>query len=197
MTRFDLGPGVERLSELVARVTEDELTKPTPCPAYTVGDLIDHIGGCALGFTAAAEKDTQRYGDQGPSGDASRLTDDWRARIPRDLGTLAAAWRKPDAWEGMTRIAGMDAPGEMVALTAADEIVVHGWDLARATGQPYDAEPELVEAAGNFLGYFASPDAPAGDDVAFGPSRPAPERASPLERVLALAGRDPGWSPPR
>ncbi|HEV2242804.1 MAG TPA: TIGR03086 family protein, partial [Streptosporangiaceae bacterium] len=66
---------------------------------------------------------------------------------------------------------------------------------ARAAGQPYRAEPELLEAARSFLEQFASPDAPAGPDVPFGPSRQPPGNSSPLDRVIALAGRDAAWSP--
>ena len=195
MSIVDLGPGAQRLADLVARVGDDELGKPTPCPAYTLGDLIDHVGGLALAFTAAANKDGGGLVNQTPSGDAARLGGDWRVRIPRDLAALAGAWREPAAWTGMTRIAGMDAPAEAVGLTAADELVVHGWDVARATGQPYACGPELLAAAESFLVQFASPDAPAGPEVPFGPSRPVPAGAPPLDRVVALAGRDPGWSP--
>ena len=195
MSNVDLGPAAQRLADLVARVGDDELGKPTPCPAYTLGDLIEHVGGLALAFTAAADKDVGRNAGQPPPGDASRLGEDWRMRIPRDLATLARAWREPAAWTGMTMIAGMDAPAEMVGLTAADELVVHGWDVARATGQPYASEPELLAAAESFLTQFASPDAPAGPEVPFGPSRPVPAGAPELDRVVALAGRDPGWSP--
>jgi uncharacterized protein (TIGR03086 family) len=95
----------------------------------------------------------------------------------------------------MTVIAGSDAPADIVGLTAADELVVHGWDVARATGQRYDCEPELLAAALRFLQLFASPDAPAGPDVPFGPARQLPGDAPLLDRVVALAGRDPGWSP--
>jgi uncharacterized protein (TIGR03086 family) len=193
-TAVDLGPGAQRLAELVARVTDDELAKPTPCPAYTVGDLIDHVGGFALAFTAAARKELGPYVEQTPSGQAARLEPGWRARIPDDLQALARAWGEPGAWTGMTRIAGMDSPADMVGLTAADELVVHGWDVARATGQPYDMEPELLDAAQQFLAMFASPDAPAGPEVPFGPSRPVPEDAPPLDRVVALAGRDTVWA---
>jgi uncharacterized protein (TIGR03086 family) len=195
VTQFDLGPGVKQLSELLAGVTDEQLGDPTPCPAYSAGDLVDHIGGLALAFAASAQKARNELVEGAPAGSAARLTDDWRTRIPRDLETLAEAWRDPRAWSGTTRIAAQDAPAEMVGLTVADELVVHGWDLARATGQPYDAEPELVNAARTFLNYFASPDAPAGDDVAFGPSRTAPPNASPLDEVLALAGRDVTWMP--
>ena len=195
MSIVDLGPAAQRLAGLVARVGDDELGKPTPCPAYTLGDLIDHVGGLALAFTAAANKDSGGYVDQTPSGNASRLDEDWRVRIPRDLTTLAEAWRDPGAWAGTTRIAGSDSPAEVVGLVAADELVVHGWDVARATGQPYACEPELLAAAESFLAMFASPEAPAGPAVPFGPSRPVPAGAPELDRVVALAGRDPGWSP--
>jgi uncharacterized protein (TIGR03086 family) len=194
MSIVDLGPAAQRLADLVARVGDDELGQPTPCPSYTLGDLIEHVGGLALAFTAAANKDGGRYADMQPSGDAARLGEDWRARIPRDLATLAEAWQDPAAWAGTTRIAGSDGPAEIIGLSAADELVVHGWDVARATGQPYACEPELLDAAESFLAVFASPDAPAGPDVPFGPSRQVPAGAPELDRVVALAGRDPGWS---
>ncbi len=191
----DLTPAARRLADLVSRVRDDELSGPTPCPAYTLGDLIEHVGGLALAFRAAAEKDTASpYVNGTPSGDASRLQGDWRERISADLAALARAWAKPDAWTGMTRIAQQDAPAEMVGVTVADELVVHGWDVARATGQPYSAEPELLGAAQTFLGFFASPDAPAGPEVPFGPSRPVADDSAPLDRVVALAGRDPAWA---
>ena len=192
MDMVDLGPAAMQLAGLVTRVPGAELGNPTPCPAYTLGDLIDHVGALALAFTAAARKDGGRYANMRASGDRSRLGDDWRVRIPRDLAAMAGAWRDPAAWDGMTRIAGDDAPAAIIGLSAADELVVHGWDLARATGQPYQCPPELLQAAHSFLVQFASPDLPAGPEVAFGPSRAVPADAPLLDQVLALAGRDPG-----
>ena len=193
MSNVDLAPAARQLGDLVAGVTDAELARPTPCPAYTLGDLIEHIGGTALAFTAAARKDTGRRADRAPAGDASRLEPGWRERIPRDLAVLAAAWSEPGAWTGMTRIAGGEAPADVVGLSAADELIVHGWDLARATGQPYAGDPEALEAARGFLAMFASPDAPAGPDVPFGPARPLADDAPLLDQVLALAGRDVAW----
>ena len=160
-----------------------------------MGDLIEHVSGMALAFTGAANKAGGPGAEMQASGDATRLGEDWRARIPRDLSALALAWRQPGAWDGMTRIAGMDIPGGMAALAVADEVAVHGWDLSRATGQPYDCDPAALNAALSFLGRFASPDAPAGPDVPFGPSRPVAGDAPLLDRVVALAGRDLRWSP--
>src|SRR5260370_18877286 len=112
----DLGPAARRLADLVAHIPDDVLRRPTPCPAYTLGDLVEHVGGLALAFAAAARKERNEYADMTPAGNASRLGADWRERIPRDLTALAGAWAKPDAWTGMTRIAGHDTPAQIVAL---------------------------------------------------------------------------------
>jgi len=190
----DLGPAARRLADLVANVKDDALDRPTPCPAYSLGDLIEHVGGLSLAFTAAGRKERNAYTEMGGAGDASRLSADWRERIPRDLAALAQTWAEPGAWAGMTRIAGDDSPAGVVGLVLADELAVHGWDVARATGQAYACEPDILEAALKFLQMFASPDAPAGPEVTFGPARILLDEAPLLDRVVGMAGRDPGWS---
>ena len=191
----DLGPAARRLADLVTSVKDDALDRPTPCPAYTLGDLIEHVGGLALAFAAAGRKERNAYTEMGGAGDASRLGAGWRERIPRDLAALAQTWAEPGAWTGMTRIAGDDSPAGVVGLVLADELAGHGWDVARATGQAYACEPDILEAALRFLQMFASPEAPAGPEVAFGPARILLEEAPLLDRVVGMAGRDPGWSP--
>lgn len=140
MTFVDLEPATRRMAELTTGVTDESLEGPPPCPGYTLGDLVEHVGGLAIAFTAAARKETGDIGSRGPSGDASRLGDDWRTRIPRDLAALAEAWRDPAAWDGMTRAGRLDLPGEVAGLVALDELVIHGWDVARASGQAYDCD---------------------------------------------------------
>jgi uncharacterized protein (TIGR03086 family) len=190
----DLGPAARRLADLVTNVKDDALDRPTPCPAYTLGDLIEHVGGLALAFAAAGRKERNAYTEMSGAGDASRLGAGWRERIPRDLAALAQTWAEPGAWTGMTRIAGDDSPAGVVGLVLADELAVHGWDVARATGQAYACEPDILEAALKFLHMFASPDAPAGPEVTFGPARILLDEAPLLDRVVGMAGRDPGWS---
>jgi uncharacterized protein (TIGR03086 family) len=194
MEIVEFGPAAQHLAELIAAVPEGDLGRPTPCPAYTLGDLIEHVGGIALAFASAARKERNAYNERGPAGDASRLAPGWRDRIPADLAAMAGAWRDPAAWEGTTFIAGADGPAGVTGLAAADELVVHGWDVARATARGYAADPPAVAAARQFLEMFASPDAPAGPEVPFGPSRPLAAGASDLDQLVALAGRDPAWS---
>jgi uncharacterized protein (TIGR03086 family) len=195
MTLVDLHPAARRMADLISAIPDELLAGPTPCPAYTLGDLVDHVGGLSLAFTAAATKAKGDVASQGPSGDATRLTDDWRSRIPRDLASLATAWRDPGAWEGMTMAGGVELPGEVAGLVALDELVIHGWDVARASGQPYGCDSPSLEVVHEFVAQFSGPGEEAARGEMFGPVVEVPDSAPLLDRVIGLSGRDPDWSP--
>jgi uncharacterized protein (TIGR03086 family) len=191
---IDLGPAADRLGALVADVPDEALSNPTPCPAYRLGDLLDHVGGLAVAFTAAAAKSFEELGDQGPSGDASRLGADWRTRIPADLHHLAEVWRSDEAWEGMTKAGGLDLPGEVAGLVALDELVLHGWDVARSFGQRYEIDEPSLQAVHGFVAQFSGPGQEDARGGLFGPEVPVRADAPLLDQVLGMAGRDPAWS---
>ena len=190
----DIEPATTQLGALVRGVPDDALDRPTPI-GFSVGVLLDHIRVLSLAFAAAARKDTSS-GLTGapPAPDAKNLPDDWRESIPASLDALAVAWHHPAAWEGMTQIADMDMPGEAVGIVALDEVLIHGWDLARSTGQPFDASEELLDALSAFLSHMAEPAMASAREGLFGPVVPVPADAPRLDQVLGLAGRDPGWS---
>ncbi|MDQ1039474.1 uncharacterized protein (TIGR03086 family) [Streptomyces sp. V3I8] len=80
----------------------------------------------------------------------------------------------------------------VAGVVAADELVVHGWDLAVATGQGYVPDAAALEAA------YRMPAASVGDPSRgsiFGPVVPVPEGAPLLDRVIGPSRRDPGWGP--
>jgi len=83
--------------------------------------------------------------------DGWRLGPDWRTRIPQRLAQLAAAWTDKTAWTGMTRAGGHDMPAEVAGTVAIGEVVVHGWDIAAATGRDCTCDPGLPQAAYEFL----------------------------------------------
>ena len=188
-TQLDLEPAGLRMVTLVEEVPADALGRPTPCEDYTVGDLLDHIHDAAVGFAAAADKEPL---EAGPSGHAANLGADWRTRIPRHVVALVKAWRDPVAWTGMTRAGGVDLPADTAGAVALDELVIHGWDLAKATNMPAGYEGPGLDAVYRTVQQFRS----SGIDGLFGPPVPVPDDAPLLDRILGLAGRDPGWEPP-
>lgn len=187
----DLRPAAEQLAQLVRTVPEAQLSAPTPCADFALGDLLDHVGNFARGFTLAAVKDMNSP-DKVPPSSASNLETGWRERIANDLTGLGLAWAKPDAWGGMTRIAGAEMPAEAAGMFALDELIVHGWDVARATRRSYEPdEPSLAALHGMLSELRAS----GGPPVAglFETAVPVPETEPLLDRVVGLTGRHPGW----
>jgi uncharacterized protein (TIGR03086 family) len=189
MDPIDFTPATSTLRDLVAAVTDEQLTEPTPCEKYTVGDLVEHIGGLAIAFAGAARKQPTPGSEQGGSGDASRLEPGWRERIDRDLADLAEAWRDPGAYDGETAAGGVSMPGPIAASVALNEVVVHGWDLATAIGHPFEVRDEDVAACMAFAEPFSTPETADQRGDAFGPVVPVPADASALTRLLGMMGR--------
>lgn len=189
----DLRPATQSTAAVIAAISDDHLALPSPCPEYSVGDLLDHVEGLAQAFRDAATKTSPAGAPPGPSGDASRLAPGWRQRIPDRLAELAAAWKDPAAWDGMTAAGGIEMPGEIAGLVALNEVIVHGWDLARATGQAFDADESDVAVCLETMGPQPGEDRPVGTDVAFGRPVAAAPDAGPVDRLAAVLGRDPAW----
>ena len=190
---LDLTPVTGTLTQLVTDIGDDQLGAPTPCRGTTVADLLDHLDGLCLAFTAAAAKD-QAAGNQAPSADGSRLGPDWRMRISDRLTRLASVWHEEEAWTGMTRAGGIDLPGEIAGHVAINEVVVHGWDIATATRHDYSCQTELLQVAYAFV-QSAVAQNPDGSPGLFGPPVTVPDSAPLLDRLIGLTGRDPAWRP--
>ncbi|MGO4635870.1 TIGR03086 family metal-binding protein [Streptomyces sp. 2RAF24] len=189
---LDLGPQTLIVARLAAGVSEVRLADRTPCPEYAVADLLGHLTGLSVAFRDSARKDLGPSTAVPPGSTRPILPAQWRTELPRVLAELAEAWRDPGAWTGFTRAGGVDLPGEVAAMVAADELVIHGWDLARATGQDYAPDPAALRASHAFLLAAAEEEDSGG---IFGPVVPVPERSPLLDLTVGLSGRDPNWTP--
>lgn len=198
MAMLDLYPAAGEVTRLLEEVGEEQLTAPTPC-GDSVAALLDHFMSLTLAFTWAARKTTDAEGAASgppPVASAANLDPDWRAALPKRLGELADAWRDPAAWEGMTEAGGQRMPAEVIGVIALDELVLHGWDLARSTGQSFACDRASTAAVLEFTRISALPGHVAGREGLFGPVVAVAEDAPALDRALGFAGRDPAWRPP-
>jgi uncharacterized protein (TIGR03086 family) len=192
---LDLEATARQMAVLLAGA-DDRLTAPTPCPTYSLGDLIDHVDRLSATFTAAASKDIGPRTSELAVGDATRLPEGWRTRIPAQLVELAEAWREPTAWTGMTQAGSIDLPAEMAGASILNELVIHGWDIGRATGQPVEFEPEALKACLGFVSMFSDDDRDDDGTSPFGRVVEVPADAPLLDQLIGLSGRDPDWTPP-
>jgi uncharacterized protein (TIGR03086 family) len=177
----------------VARnVKPDQLDGRTACPGWTVRTLVNH-----LVFWSAFRSEPAARKQQAPADDPiTEETDfttrrDWPDTFATQLDRAVAAWAEPGATEGNTGLAGGSMPARMIGMMMVGELVVHGWDLARATGQTIDADPVVLEAVHEMTTAMGDQGRKMG---AFGPEVDVPPDAPMLDRVLGMSGRNPQWT---
>ncbi|MFC4040124.1 TIGR03086 family metal-binding protein [Dactylosporangium siamense] len=163
---------------IVAAVPAARFGDPTPCAGWDVRALIDHLVWENLLWTSLAE------GAPRTDFAADHLGADHVAAFRLAAAATRTAFRRP----GMLRQRYGDAPGWRLAEQVVIEMLVHGWDLARATGQPTDLAPEVAGAVLPAVRamYGALPRTPGGS---FGPEQPAPAGATAADRLAAYLGR--------
>ncbi len=168
---------------------------PSPCAEYTAGKVLHHLAfGLLLGRLAAERKGMD------PSwtsfDEAPYLIgvpeQDWGALAAEQGAATARAWADPAVWEGDTTFAGATMPAAAVGSMMTAEFVVHGWDVAVATGQDVAVSEALAATALEGVEAIAQM---GRDGGWYGPEVALPDGASTLDRALAASGRDPGWRP--
>jgi uncharacterized protein (TIGR03086 family) len=168
---------------IVGGIGAAQLAAPSPCPGWDVRDELNHLVGGMRVFAAELTGTAA-----GADHDADWLGDDPHAAFDRAAGLDRAAWRRPDALQGTVRLGFGEVPAPMAALIHLTEVLVHGVDLAVATGQDALADDSacdhlLTVMQGMDFGAFRRPGM-------FGPERPAPAGAPAHRRLLAFLGRD-------
>lgn len=187
--QFDFEPAARSLVAVVDGISDDQLADPTPSGESTVRDLLAHVVGLTEAFRQAATKEAVGNSAPPPEGADMTLPAEWRTVIAAQLEKLTAAWRVAQAWDGDTEAGGVEMPAAVMAMVALDEIVIHGWDLAVATGQTLRVDPADLAILREFL----RDTDPAGTPGLFGPIVEIPSDAPPFDHLLGLTGRDPGW----
>lgn len=177
------------LEPVVGGVTGEQLQDPTPCTELKVGQLRTHILGWLTTFAAG-------YADPGGQAPLDRVEGyavpaDPASDVRSASAAMAAALREGAAGRPM-RLGGSAMPGDMALSMILWEYQVHGWDLARATGQPWSPPAAAAEESLEFAPGMLTPDY-QGEGKAFAPRVPVPATAPALDRLLGLSGRDPGW----
>jgi uncharacterized protein (TIGR03086 family) len=158
-------------------VTDADLPRRTPCAAWNLGQLLAHMEDALDAFAEGAGGEVD-LDDRTPA----RVRVD---SLQRKACTLLAAWSRgaPES----VRIGEYTLDTPVVALAAALEITVHGWDVGRATGSDRPIPDRLAR------GLLPVAEALVAEDdrgPEFGPPRPVRADAPDAERLLGFLGRD-------
>lgn len=169
----------------------DDLSAPTPCAGYDVRGLLNHLLYWGPWLLAAGRREAP---PTPPTDEASAglVTADWRARLEKQTETLVDVFGTTSAWEGTTALGSSPLPASVVGDMVLGEFVLHGWDLARASGQELRCAPETATAV--YESAVAMGEQARSMGV-YGPAVEVAASASPLERALGASGRDPAWRP--
>jgi uncharacterized protein (TIGR03086 family) len=163
------------LAGVVGNITADQLDAPTPCRDFTVRGVLEHMVGGATAFAAA-------FRGTAPAAPAA----DPLAGFGPALSDLAAAMHEPGALDRTIQAPFGEVAGEAFARFVVLDGLVHGWDLATATGQPYDPPADHVAAVDGFADGALDG---LRDGSTFAAATEPPADATAVERLVAYTGR--------
>jgi uncharacterized protein (TIGR03086 family) len=177
-------------ARVVGNVPQNALNARTPCDDWDLRTLLNHT---ILWTSYSAER--RAHGESVAEDLMNKdFTADpgFREDYARQIGKAVTAWSAPEAWTGTRNVMGDATPAADVGAMLLMETALHGWDVARATGQEFRTDEQTAKAledivqaqAELFRKYQGFADA----------VEPA-ENATAFEHALTLSGRDPNWKP--
>jgi uncharacterized protein (TIGR03086 family) len=181
---------LDDLARVTGSITPAQERLATPCTGLDVHALRTHLLGWLRYFDTALRDPA---GDDRPD-PAAFHGDDAATEIKTLTATVRSMRLPDDSLVDVPLLGGAYPPAVVLDLLQA-EVLGHGWDLAKATGQTWQPDPA---ACAHTLAVLQATVTPAfrGDGLPFGPEIPIADDAPPLDRLVAFTGRHPDWTPP-
>ena len=178
----DLHEAFANTGRLVDGVSPDQWDAATPCTAWDLRALVNHLTWVVEMFGAAAKGDGPPH-ERG----SDVLGDDPAGAFHRAADTAIGAWRSRGT-AGALRIPIGELPAQVALGINMTDVYVHGWDVARATGQDAKLDDRICA---ELLAFLPAAVPPGARERAFGPIVDVPADAPASDRLLAYCGRVP------
>ncbi len=187
----DLTRAIDQTGDIIGRVDQEQGALPTPCRAWDLRTLVNHIVRDVRMFTASA---TESHWEPG---DTDLIGNDWSGSYRNAAGSLLEAWGREGALQRTMKLRMGEVPATWSVGQQTADIIVHGWDVAKATGQSTELDPDLGQMSldwgrQNLRQEFR------GDETngkMFGVEVSVAEEAPVYDRLAGVFGRDPNWTP--
>ena len=186
----EMAAAAAEAATVVDGVPEGTLDGSTPCHDWDLRTLLNHT---ILWTSYSAERRAH-----GESVAEDLMTKDFTAEpgfrddYARQISQAVKAWSDPKAWAGELGVMGDATPAADVGAMLIMEMALHGWDVAKATGQDYACDAAVAEAV---LDTVTAQAELFRKYQGFADAIEAPDAGTPFDRALRLSGRDPGWKP--
>ena len=176
--RYAFAAVVSQLGDLIERTTPDLLTNPTPCPEFTVKELLEH---CVLVVRRVA---AIGRGEHWSTVEQQATDGGWHDDYRAGAHAIMEAWSDPAILETVLEVPWGEFPGALLMHTYTAELAVHGWDLGQGTGLGFEVDDDLLHGALIAAKFIpaegrATPEVPFDEVVDPGPDAPV---------LLQLAG---------
>jgi uncharacterized protein (TIGR03086 family) len=167
---------------VVAGIKPGQWDAPTPCTEMDVRAVVNHLVSGHLTFAALARSEAP------PERGADQLGDDPLEAFRRSGREMREAFAAPGVLEMEFTAPFGTAPGSALVHVRIVELLAHGWDLARATGQDLDFPEDLAERtlAATRHQLVTRPEGP---EAPFAPEVKVPEEAPAIDRLAGFLGR--------
>jgi len=169
---------------VLEQVSADQMGNDTPCAAWKVNELVNHIIGGQRFFLAGVQGTP-------PSGtDDDYAVGDYLAAYDAVTSEAIEAFQQEGVMEKTFQLPFGEMPGAALAGLAATDMFQHGWDLAKATGQSTDLAPELAASMLQQSKMSIQESFRGAEGAApFGAEQPCPDGASNADQLAAFLGR--------
>lgn len=175
---------MESTRAFVDRVRPDQWHAPTPCSEWDVKQVANHITGENL--WAAELFHGKTIGEVGSRLDGDLAGDHPAAAYARSVAAATPVVSASGAMETICHLSFGDYSGSDYAAQLFMDLLVHGWDVARATGQNARLDPDLVQACLPIAEQLTSQFRSAG---VFGDNLSVSADTDAQTKLLALVGR--------
>ena len=186
----EMAAAAAEAARVVNGVPEGTLDAATPCGDWDLRTLLNHT---ILWTSYSAER--RAHGESVAEDLMNKdFTADpgFREDYARQISKAVRAWEDPEAWAGTRNVMGDATPAADVGAMLLMEMALHGWDVARATGQRFSADDttakaleDIVQAQAELFRKYQG----------FADAIEPRQNATAFERALTLSGRDPNWKP--
>lgn len=174
---------------VLAAVPDEQLNAPSPCEGWTVRQVANHLVG-GLSIFGRAVADVEIPQEELDDADRDYLGSDPVAAAFETVARQAlSAFSQPGALDRSYPFVGSTTPGIVIANISLSESVVHGWDIAKSTGTPYEPDDAAVAAVHEFQSQGTEEQRTSSG--MYTESKSAPEDAAPITRLVAFLGRQP------